>query len=256
MEKSLIHSVVPFPAGHETSVIAEPSIGAFDLPAALVTPESPSILKLHSFVPSGRSDKLNAPFFQPCSECIRIIGFVTHKMFGCLAKLIDRLLNKRYLMWAGRGNGHSQRNTSAIRHHHELGALSSLRFSDFWAPFFAETKVPSMKTSAQSIWPFLSSLRMKIRQIFSQTPCSSHSFNRLQQVLGLGYRSGKSFHLAPVRRIQRMPSNTNRLFCQGLPLLFNFGSNGPISFHCFSATYIARLIGLIPPMNLLSANHL
>jgi hypothetical protein len=39
-------------------------------------------------------------------------------------------------------------------------------------------------------------------------------------------------------------------------LLFSFGSNGPISFHCFSVTYIARLIGLIPPMNLLSANHL
>lgn len=255
MEKSLIHSVVPFPSGYETSVIPEPGIGAFDLPAAFVTPKGPSILKLDSLVSSGRSDKLNAPFFQSCSKCIRIIGFVTHQMFGRFAKLIDRLLNKRYLMWTGRGKGHSQRNTSAIRHHHELGALSSLRFPDFGAPFFAETNVPSMKTSAQSIWPFLSSLRMKVRQIFSQTPCSSHSFSRLQQVLGLGYFSGKSFHLAPVRRIQRIPSNTNRLFFQGLPLLFSFGSSGPISFHCFSVTYIARLIGL-PPMNLLSANQL
>ena len=256
MEKSLIHLIVPFPSNHKASVISKPSIGAFDLPATSVTSERPSILKLYSFVRSGWSDKFNAPLFQSCSKCVRIIGFVTHQMFGRFAKLINRLLNERYLMWTGRGKGHSQRNTSAICHHHELGALSSLRFPDFWAPFFAETKVPSMKTSAQSIWPFLSSLRMKIRQIFSQTPCSSQSFNRLQQVLGLGYLSGKSFHLAPVRRIQRIPSNTNRLFFQGLPLLFSFGSSGPISFHCFSVTYIARLIGLIPPMNLLSANHL
>lgn len=256
MEKSLIHSVVPFPTGHKTPVISEPSVGAFDLPAASVTPKSSSILKLYSFVPSGRSHELNAPFFQPCSKCVRIISFVTHQMFGCFAKLINRLFNKRYLMWTGRGKGHSQRNTSAIRHHHELGALSSLRFPDFWAPFFADTKVPSMKHSLQSIWPRLSSFRMKVRQIFSHTPCSSHNFNRLQQVLGLGYFSGKSFHLAPVRRIQRMPSITNRLFFQGRPLLFSFGSNGPISFHCFSVKYIARLIGLIPPMNSLSANQL
>jgi hypothetical protein len=159
-------------------------------------------------------------------------------------------------MWTGRGNGHSQRNTSAIRHNHELGALTPLGFPDFWAPFFAETNVPSIKHSLQSIWPRLSSLRIKVRHIFSQTPCSSHIFNRLQQVLGLGYFSGRSFHLAPVRRTQRIPSKTKRLFCQGRPLLFNFGSNGSISFHCFSVKYIARLIGLIPPMNLLSANHL
>ncbi len=256
MEKSLIHFVVPFPEGYKAPVVAEPSVGAFDFPAMPVSPKGSSILKLYSFVSPRRSDKLNAPLLQPCSKCIRIVSFVAHQMFGRLPQLINRLFNECYLMWAGRGNGHSQRNTSAIRHHHELGALSSLRFPDFWAPFFAETKVPSMKTSAQSIWPFLSSLRMKIRQTFSQTPCSSQSFNRLQQVLGLGYLSGKSFHLAPVRRIQRMPSNTNRLFCQGLPLLFSFGNNGPISFHCFSVKYIARLIGLIPPMNLLSANHL
>ena len=255
MEKSLIHSVVPFQTGYKAPVIPEPSTGAFDFQATSVTPKRSSILKLYSFVPSGRSRKLNTPFFQPCSKCVRIVSFVTHQMFGGFAKLIDCLFYKRYLMWTGRGKGHSQRNTSAICHHHELGTLPPLGFPDFWAPFFANTKVPSMKHSLQSIWPRLSSFRMKVRQIFSQTPCSSHSFNRLQQVLELGYFSGKSFHLAPVRRIQRMPSITNRLFFQGRPLLFSFGSNGPISFHCFSVKYIARLIDL-PPMNPLSANQL
>jgi len=163
-----------------------------------------------SFLPQDK-DKLCAPLLQLGPEGVRIIRFVANKVLRRLPKLIDRLLDKRYLMWGGRGNGYPQRNTSA-----------------------------------QSIWPFLSSLLMKIRQTFSQTPCSSHNFNRLQQVLGLGYFSGKSFHLAPVRRIQRMASNTNRLSFQGLPLFFSFGSNGPISFHSFSVMYIARLIGLYP----------
>ena len=97
MEKSLIHSVVPFPSSHETSVIAEPSVGAFNLPATFVTPKSPSILKLYSFVLPGRSHELDAPFFQSCSKCVRIVSFVTHQMFGYFSKLIDCLLNKRYL---------------------------------------------------------------------------------------------------------------------------------------------------------------
>ena len=244
MEKSLIHFVVPFPACHKAPVISKPSIGAFDFPAALVTPKSPSILKLYSFVLPRRRHKFNASVFKFFSEGIRIISFVTHQMLGCFPELINRLFNQRYLMWTGRGNGHSQRNTSAVRHNHELGALATLGFPDFWAPFFAETKVPSIKHSLQSIWPLLSSLRIKVRHIFSQTPCSSHNFNRLQQVLGLGYFSGRSFHLAPVRRIQRMPSKTKRLSFQGRPLLFNFGSSGSTAFHCFSVKYIARLIGL------------
>jgi len=250
MEKSLIHFIVPFPTSYKAPVISKPGIGTFNFPATFVTPKSSSILKLYFFILPWRSYKFNAPGFKSFSEGIRIISFVTDQMLGGFTKLINRLFNQRYLMWTGRGKGHSQRNTSAICHNHELGALAPLGFPDFWAPFFAETKVPSIKHSLQSIWPFLSSLRIKVRHIFSQTPCSSHIFNRLQQVLGLGYFSGRSFHLAPVRRTQRMPSKTKRLFFQGRPLLFNFGSNGSIAFHCFSVKYIARLIGLIPPMNL------
>jgi len=243
MEKSLIHFVVMFPTGNKPSVIAQPCNGPFNFPTALVTSEGTSILKFAFSAASIWNDQLNSLLSKSLTKFLRIISFVTHQVLGCFTKLINRLFNKSYLMWTGRGNGHSQRNTLAIRHHHELGTLAPLGFADFWAPFFAETNVPSIKHSLQSIWPLLSSLRIKVRHIFSQTPCSSHIFNRLQQVLGLGYFSGRSFHLAPVRRIHRMPSKTKRLFFQGRPLLFNFGSNGSITFHCFSVKYIARLIG-------------
>ena len=242
MEKSLIHSVVMFPTRDKASVISKPGNRAFDFPAALVAPESSAILKFLSFVLPRWGNKLNTLFFKFSPKFITVIRFVPNQTFRFPAQLINRFINDLYLMWTGRGKGHSQRNTLAISHHHELRPLATLGFPDFRAPFFAETKVPSIKHSAQSIWPFLSSSLMKVRQIFSQTPSSSHFFKRLQHVLGLGYLSGKSFHLAPVLRIQRIPSNTKRLFFQGRPLLFNFGSNGSIFFHCFSIRYIARLM--------------
>lgn len=253
MEKSLIHFVVMFPTSDKSSVISEPGNSPFDLPAAFVTPEGSSVLHGTAAVLSMRSHKFNASTFEFLTKLIRVIGFISNQMLRFSAQLINGFINECYLMWTGRGKGHCQRNTLAISHHHELGALATLGFPDFWAPFFADTKLPSIKHSAQSIWPFLSSSLMKVRQIFNHTPCSSHLFNRLQHVLGLGYFSGKSFHRAPVRRIQRIPSTTQRLFFQGRPLLFNFGSKGSIFFHCFSVRYIARLIGLFPPMSLLSA---
>ena len=253
MEKSLIHFVVMFPSSNKPSVISEPCDRTFDLPTALVTPKCSAILGfwLAAILPMRRH-KLNALLFKFAAKLITVIGFVSNQTFWLFTQLINRLINDFYLMWTGRGNGHSQRNALAISHHHELGALATLGFPDFWAPFFADTKVPSMKHSAQLIWPFLSNSLMKVRQMLSHTPSSSHIFKRLQQVLGLGYFSGKSFHRAPVRRIQRIPSSTKRLFFQGRPLLFNLGSSGSIFFHCFSVKYIARLMGFITSMSPLS----
>ena len=257
MEKSLIHSVVMFPTGNQSSVVSKPGNGALDLPTVFVTPKCPAILGwgFVPIAPVGRN-KLNALFFKFLTKLIRIIRFIPNQPLRLFTQLVNRLIDNLYLMWTVRGKGHCQRNTLAISHHHELRPLATLGFPDFWAPFFADTKLPSIKHSAQLIWPFLSSSWMRVCQSFSQISCSSHLFNRLQHVLGLGYFSGRSFHLAPVRRIQRMPSTTKRLFFQGRPLLFNFGSKGSIFFHCLSLRYIARLIGLFPPMNLLSANYL
>src|SRR5262249_18545773 len=109
-------------------------------------------------------------------------------------------------------------------------------------PFLAGMKVASMKHSLQRIRPrSLSSVR-KVLQILSQTPCSSHSFRRRQQVLGLAYSSGRSTQRAPVRRIQRIPSKTFRLFAQGRPLLRCRGSSGAIFSHCRSEMSFWRAI--------------
>jgi hypothetical protein len=76
-------------------------------------------------------------------------------------------------------------------------------------------------------------------------PWSSQSRKRRQQVLGEGYRSGKSFHRAPLRSTQRIPSKQGRLAI-GLgppnaePL--GNGNSGAINAHCASvinSTFLA-----------------
>ena len=250
MKKSLIHFIIPIPSNNQASVIAQPSNRPLNLPATSISPQCSSILKLGFLsVFTMRRHKLNALLLEPIAKFIRIITLVTNQVFGFSTNLLQSLICQFHLMRAGRVNGHSQRNTLAVCHHHKLRALATLGFTDFGAPFLAGTKLPSIKHSAHWMRPFLSSCSMNARQILSYTPCSSHILRRLQQVLGLGYFSGKSFHRAPVRKIHKIPSSTSRLFLQGRPLLFSFGSNGSIFLHCFSVKYTARLIGFSPPMS-------
>jgi len=247
MEKCLIHFVIPFPAGYEAPVIAEPSDRPLDFPAAFVTAKRSSVLTRGFFsVGSMRSHEFDPLSFEFLSKGIRVVSFITNQMPGFASDCSQRLVRQFHLMRGGRVKGHSQRNTLAVRQNHELRALAPLGFADFRPPFLAGMKLPSIKHSAHWTWPFLSNSWIKVLQILSQRSFSSHILRRLQHVLGLGYFSGRSFQRAPVRKTHRIPSKTRRLSFQGLPLLLNFGSNGSIFCHCRWLKYTARLIGLPP----------
>jgi hypothetical protein len=125
----------------------------------------------------------------------------------------------------------------AVDHHHPLRALAAFGRPDAEPPFLAGAKLPSAKHSDQSNWPFSSNWPRKARQTSNQTPCSSQSRSRLQQVLGEGYFLGKSCQQAPVRSIQRIPSRTGRFSTGFRPPLrdrLNLGSSGSILAHCSS----------------------
>jgi hypothetical protein len=144
----------------------------------------------------------------------------------------------------------SQRKTFAVDHHHPLRALAPLGFADTCAPFFAGAKLPSAKASLQSNWPRSSSSARKARQARSHTPCSSQRRSRRQHVDGLGYHRGRSFHGAPVRKIQRIPSKTLRLSIHGRPPRldrFGLGNNDSICCHCRSVSLQRSLAIEIPP---------
>ena len=143
------------------------------------------------------------------------------------------------LAFVGRGRGQllSHRNTLAVDHHHPLRPFAPPCRPHGFAPFFAEAKLPSAKLSRQSRLPCSSNSDKNARQISSHRPASSHLARRRQQVLGLGYSSGRSCHRAPVLRIHRMPSSTRRSSQRGRPPLrpgLAGGNSGSIFAHCSS----------------------
>lgn len=233
---------------------------------------SPSVSVFHSavllpfvfpvFPVWGQQSDASLP--EPFSQRITIVGFVSNNSLRPCSgttftwlmdpDLIQSLLGQSHLSRRGRVDMASQWNTLAIDHHHPLRSFAPLGFSDSRAPFFAGAKLPSIKASLQSRTPSAYSCERKVRQILSQTPCSSHSPSLLQQVDGLGYLSGKSFHLAPVRKTHSIPSTTIRSSARGRPLFpiaSDFGSRGKIFSHCSSLnSSVRRLIGS-PPMSLI-----
>jgi hypothetical protein len=108
----------------------------------------------------------------------------------------------------------SQRNALTVSQYHPLRALAALGLTYGCAPFFAGAKLPSRKAPSHFSRPSASRAPSNIGQVFSQTPSSSHSFSRRQQVEGDGYSSGKNRHATP--GLQH-PQNTFKTRSVGRP---------------------------------------
>jgi hypothetical protein len=261
MKKSLINSNHAFISDNQTTIITEPRDSAFNFPSFAIAPQLSAILKL-SFLSifSMGADKLYLTIAQVFSQSITVIGTVANQTlrtaFGS-SRPISRhpnlgqdFVNQRYFVRGCRGNGASQRNTLAVDHHHPLRSFAPFGFANPKAPFFAGAKLPSIKDSSQSSKHCSSRSPKNLRHTFSHTPSSSQQLNLRQHVEALGYRLGKSFHLAPLRRIHKIPSKTSRLSALGRPTrpVLALGNKGSIFFHCSS--FIKRVYFAIgsPPI--------
>jgi len=216
-------------------------------------------LSVHvSMVLAMRNQQADSSFLQPFSCRVAVVRLVcdhslgsgswsSRALFGD-SDLSKRSIKERDLSRRGRVGMASERNTLAIDQYHALRSLSPLGLPDCRAPFFAGKKLASTKTSSKSRIPSWSSSERTARHISLRTPSSYHSLNRRQQVDGCGYRSGRSFHLAPVFRIQRIPSNTNRSSALGRPPFLppDFLGIWRLTLrHCSSVKYTTRsLTGL------------
>ena len=261
MKKTFINREQIFMSNQQPAVVSDPGECSFDDPASSIPSQLAAILHFR-FLPifSMWADQINLALFQFLSEWITIVSTIGNQALGAglrparsIARHFDlghHPVNKGYFVRGCRGNGASQRNTFAVDHHHPLRSFAPFGFSNPKAPFFAGAKLPSMKASSQSNKDFSSRSAKNLRQTSSQTPSSSHSRKRRQHVEGLGYLLGRSFQRAPVRRIQRIPSNTSRLSAWGRPTrpFRCFGSKGSIRFHCSS--FINRACSAIgsPPI--------
>src|SRR5208283_294901 len=247
MKKSTIDRERTVVAHDQASEVSQPGIGAFHDPSPLVTPQDSSVLGGRpDAIPLVRTDQFDSALPQALPQRIAVVGFVgnhAHRLLPRTARVMappysdrrERRLREFDFRRGCRVKVVSQRNTAAVDHHHPLRPLAPLGFSDSAAPFLAGAKLPSRNDSLHfNCWRSFNSLR-NARQTFSQMPCSSQSRSRRQQVEGCGYFSGKSCHLAPLRRIHKMPSRTRRFSIHGRPplrCLRGLGSKGAIFFHC------------------------
>jgi hypothetical protein len=238
-------------AHNESTKIPEPRERAFDRPASFVASQDASILRGRAVpVRAMRRDQQDAPPLQPLAQCVAVIALVgnhpqrlltrsARTMPPAYADRRERRLREPDFRRGRRTKVVPQRNSAAVDHHHPLRPLAPLGFSDFSAPFLAGAKLPSRNDSLHfNCWRSFNSLR-NARQILSQTPCSSQSRSRRQQVEGWGYFSGRSCQRAPLRRIHRIPSRTRRFAIHGRPpqrCLGGLGSKGAIFFHCASVS--------------------
>jgi len=250
---------------NQTSEGSKPCESALDdISSPVPIPESVVLSIDVSMILPMRRKQIFASLSEPFSMGITVIGLVTNHSDGSCPRsprprlrdsdVCHDLLEEPDLSWRGRVGMASQRNTLAIDHHQALRSLSPLRFSDCRAPFFAGMKVASTKDSSQSRIPSSSSCERKARHMSLNTPASYQSLRRRQHVDESGYSAGRSCHLAPVFRIQRIPSRQTRSSAGGRPPLGlggRGGIKGLISSHCSSVNIGFRMPIGSPPMSLL-----
>jgi hypothetical protein len=133
-------------------------------------------------------------------------------------------------------NVSGDRKTSSVCNCHDLGSLAALCLANRKTPFFAGTKVPSIKASRMSIPPRSYRSCASSWAMSRKTPRRTHCWNRLWHVWYGGYLGGKSFQGAPVRNIHNIPLMTSRGARNGRPRGSFFGAEaaimGSIRFHC------------------------
>jgi hypothetical protein len=250
---------------NESSKAAQPGEGALDYISSLVAIPESVVLSINvSMILPMRRKKVDASLSELFSMGVAVICLITDHSLGPRSgsagslfrdlDVFDHLLQEFDLSGRGRVGMASQRNTLAIDHHQVLRSLASLRFSDSRAPFFAGMNVASTKDSSQSRIPSASNSDRKALHMSLSTPASCQSLKRRQHVEGSGYSSGRSRHLAPVLRTQRMPSRQARSSAGGRPpfgLGGRGGINGLIFSHWPSVNIGSRTLIGSPPMSLL-----
>jgi hypothetical protein len=246
-----------FVSHNNSPKILQPGKQTFDFPSTPITPEFSAILRSRLFASSAVwREHLNAALMQKLLiKAVAVIGFITNKLVRRISSktTVDSCLNKLYFMGRSAFHVSGDRKTTSVCDCQDLGAFAALCLANSKTPFFAGAKQPSMKASRISIWPrsYRSStsswaMRWKI-------PSRTHCWNQRWHVWYGGYRWGRSFHGAPVRRIHRIPFITSR-GSRGLRPRGSFSGvkdtiMGSIRFHC---SYVSSILILLHNQALMS----
>lgn len=227
-----------FVANDQTAEVVQPSEEPLDFPSSPITAKWATVLSRATITAIWRNQFDAALLQKPRIELVAVIRLVTdepsRKIFNPGG--VQRLVDEGYLVGRSADHVGGERKTMAVCDRHDLAALSAFGLADFAPPFLAPEKEPSMKASDRSILPRSSKSSANTPRIWANTPARVHCWKRRWQVWYGGYRSGKSFHGAPVRRTHKMPLSKSRGSRGGLPrppgLRSIGGTNGSINRHC------------------------
>jgi hypothetical protein len=236
------------PARHHALILVQPGEQALDLPPAAIAPQGAAILGRRALtVAAMRRNQLDALGRECVIERITVVGTIPDKSLGSSHGVgcSEGSLDKGDFMWASSSRVHGEWKTMSVCHNHELRTFAPLGLTHLGAPFFATTKVPSMKHSARSMCPRSSKSRASASKSLHMAPAFTPRLNRLKQVEAEGKRSGKSAHAAPVRKTHRTPLSTARSSCLiGRPRpsarRFGTGMKGASTAHCSSVSSSRR----------------
>jgi len=191
----LVDKAVVLVSDDEPAEAADPGDRPLDLPSPSVSTELATVLGPGTNpAPAMRADQIPALGQEALAKLVAVVRPVGDQRRRLVPDrdLFEDSFDQRDLSRRSTFGPTCEWNSLTISHHHPLRTLSPLGFSDPVPPFFAGEKLASTKTSSQSSNPCSSSASRKACQIATSTPSPSHSTSRLQQVLGEGYRSGRS----------------------------------------------------------------
>ncbi len=146
---------VILPADQHAAVVLEPGKEPFHLPAPLLAPQGPAILRRGAPVAAVRRDERDAPGRQLGIQRVRVVGPVANQSAWERRREAagEEWLDERRFMRRSTGHVDGERKTSAICHGHDLRTFAPLGGSHPRPPFLAMTKGPSTKHSERSRWP-------------------------------------------------------------------------------------------------------
>jgi len=247
MHKASVVLDMPCIPHHQSAEITQPRKQPLDLPAPLVAPQHPAVLRLRLRpIPAMRRNHRDPLCRQSLVQRVGVVRLVPDQSFGHRfhpAGIEDRIDKGDFMRRSARcANGDWK--TSTVCHCHEFRTFAPLGLSHPCAPFLAPTKVPSTKHSLPSISPRSCKSVARAASTRSSVPSRTHAWKRRCTVVCGGYRSGRSCHCAPVLSIHSTPSRTGRRGVHGLPRPSarrgGAGISGSSRAHCSSVKSLLR----------------
>ena len=229
---------VVFVSRHQAAKVLQPANGALDFPAALDATQFSAVLDSRlSAIDPVSANQLDLSPRQSGTQWIAVGRFVVEQPLRLAPdhNRVQQRFDQRYLIGTCAFDRRGHGNSVSFTLDHDFGSLAALGLADLVTPFFAEEKVLSAVVSSKSSFPLRSSARSSRAHAACQIPVSVQARWRRQHVHEEGNDFGKSFHRAPVRSTQRIPSTQGRGRAGGRPPLgegSGFRNKSSIRNHC------------------------